>query len=155
MLLFANWPFTRLVHALTAPVGYLFRPYVVYRSRSAGVPARGPPRLGRPRLIARAEYRTQRRSVRARMTALAGTSEAVRGQASTICPPGMRCPRSAPGRYMARTPCGRMTCVSALALSPGLWEGKGGAAPAEGPFGPCRALGARANVVPHGSEEAR
>jgi nitrate reductase gamma subunit len=34
MLLFATWPFTRLVHAFSAPVGYLFRPYVVYRRRS-------------------------------------------------------------------------------------------------------------------------
>ncbi|SBS75982.1 Respiratory nitrate reductase, gamma subunit [uncultured Mycobacterium sp.] len=33
MLLFAVWPFTRLVHAFTAPVHYLFRPYIVYRSR--------------------------------------------------------------------------------------------------------------------------
>jgi nitrate reductase gamma subunit len=33
--LFAVWPFTRLVHAFSAPVGYLFRPYVVYRSRDA------------------------------------------------------------------------------------------------------------------------
>lgn len=33
MLLFALWPFTRLVHALTAPLHYLFRPYIVYRSR--------------------------------------------------------------------------------------------------------------------------
>jgi nitrate reductase gamma subunit len=32
-LLFASWPFTRLVHAFSAPVGYLFRPYVVYRRR--------------------------------------------------------------------------------------------------------------------------
>jgi nitrate reductase gamma subunit len=31
--LFAVWPFTRLVHAFSAPVGYLVRPYVVYRSR--------------------------------------------------------------------------------------------------------------------------
>lgn len=36
MLLFAIWPFTRLVHAFTAPVHYLFRPYIVYRSRDAG-----------------------------------------------------------------------------------------------------------------------
>ena len=27
------WPFTRLVHAFTAPFHYLFRPYIVYRSR--------------------------------------------------------------------------------------------------------------------------
>ena len=40
MLLFAMWPFTRLVHAFTAPVHYLFRPYIVYRSRDAR-PARG------------------------------------------------------------------------------------------------------------------
>ncbi len=35
MLLFAMWPFTRLVHAFTAPLHYVFRPYVVYRSRDA------------------------------------------------------------------------------------------------------------------------
>ena len=33
LALFALWPFTRLVHAFSAPIGYLFRPYVVYRSR--------------------------------------------------------------------------------------------------------------------------
>lgn len=51
--LFAFWPFTRLVHAFSAPVGYLTRPYVVYRSRDGhggGLrPTRpgwdGPPRL--------------------------------------------------------------------------------------------------------------
>jgi nitrate reductase gamma subunit len=31
--LFAIWPFTRLVHALSAPIGYLTRPYIVYRHR--------------------------------------------------------------------------------------------------------------------------
>ena len=40
MALFALWPFTRLVHAFTAPIGYLFRPYVVYRSRTGRRPAR-------------------------------------------------------------------------------------------------------------------
>jgi nitrate reductase gamma subunit len=34
--LFAVWPFTRLVHVFSAPVGYLTRPYVVYRSRGDG-----------------------------------------------------------------------------------------------------------------------
>jgi nitrate reductase gamma subunit len=34
--LFAFWPFTRLVHAFSAPVGYLTRPYVVYRYRDTG-----------------------------------------------------------------------------------------------------------------------
>ncbi|MFD0690760.1 respiratory nitrate reductase subunit gamma [Actinomadura fibrosa] len=33
LVLFCIWPFTRLVHVLTAPVGYLTRPYIVYRSR--------------------------------------------------------------------------------------------------------------------------
>jgi nitrate reductase gamma subunit len=33
MLLFALLPFTRLVHAFTVPLHYLFRPYIVYRSR--------------------------------------------------------------------------------------------------------------------------
>lgn len=42
--LFAFWPFTRLVHAFSAPVGYLTRPYVVYRSR----PARPGLRSARP-----------------------------------------------------------------------------------------------------------
>jgi len=31
--LFALWPFTRLVHVFSAPVGYVTRPYIVYRSR--------------------------------------------------------------------------------------------------------------------------
>jgi nitrate reductase gamma subunit len=32
-LLLALWPFTRLVHMFSAPLGYLTRPYIVYRSR--------------------------------------------------------------------------------------------------------------------------
>ncbi len=42
------WPFTRLVHVFSAPVGYLTRPYIVYRSRAphvlAGVGNRSPQR---------------------------------------------------------------------------------------------------------------
>lgn len=33
LALFTLWPFTRLVHAFSAPIAYLFRPYIVYRSR--------------------------------------------------------------------------------------------------------------------------
>ncbi|MFI6518029.1 respiratory nitrate reductase subunit gamma [Spirillospora sp. NPDC050679] len=44
MLLFCVWPFTRLVHMLTAPVGYLTRPYIVYRSRDEQVGNRSPNR---------------------------------------------------------------------------------------------------------------
>ncbi len=33
MILFAMWPFTRLVHVFSAPVGYFTRPYIVYRSK--------------------------------------------------------------------------------------------------------------------------
>ena len=33
LVLFALWLFGRLVHAFSAPIGYLFRPYIVYRSR--------------------------------------------------------------------------------------------------------------------------
>ncbi|MGW1068723.1 respiratory nitrate reductase subunit gamma [Streptomyces aureus] len=33
-LLFAAWPFTRLVHVWSAPIGYLARPYIVYRRRA-------------------------------------------------------------------------------------------------------------------------
>ncbi len=39
------WPFTRLVHVFSVPVGYLARPYVVYRSRGDRPGAR-PPRRG-------------------------------------------------------------------------------------------------------------
>jgi nitrate reductase gamma subunit len=39
-LLFAVWPFTRLVHVFSAPVGYLTRPYIVYRSRGDPVVGR-------------------------------------------------------------------------------------------------------------------
>lgn len=48
MVLFAIWPFTRLVHAFSAPIGYLFRPYIVYRSRDAtrAAPGARPPRRG-------------------------------------------------------------------------------------------------------------
>ena len=49
MVLFAIWPFTRLVHAFTAPVHYLFRPYIVYRSRRGGAAAR-PDRRGWERI---------------------------------------------------------------------------------------------------------
>jgi nitrate reductase gamma subunit len=39
-LLFAMWPFTRLVHVFSAPLGYLTRPYLVYRSRDDQLGAR-------------------------------------------------------------------------------------------------------------------
>ena len=32
-LLILIWPFTRLVHVFSAPLGYFVRPYIVYRSR--------------------------------------------------------------------------------------------------------------------------
>ncbi|HEU0088326.1 MAG TPA: respiratory nitrate reductase subunit gamma [Pseudonocardiaceae bacterium] len=35
LVLLAIWPYTRLVHVFSAPLGYLIRPYVVYRSREA------------------------------------------------------------------------------------------------------------------------
>jgi len=43
-LLFALWPFTRLVHVFSAPLGYLTRPYIVYRSRDEGSGTRTPRR---------------------------------------------------------------------------------------------------------------
>ena len=43
MALFALWPFSRLVHAFTAPLHYLFRPYIVYRSRTWPTRVRAPP----------------------------------------------------------------------------------------------------------------
>ena len=43
MLLYAVWPFSRLVHAWSAPVGYLLRAPIVYRRRGVA-----PARLRRP-----------------------------------------------------------------------------------------------------------
>lgn len=43
-LLFALWPFTRLVHVFSAPLGYLTRPYIVYRSRGDQMGSRQPKR---------------------------------------------------------------------------------------------------------------
>lgn len=42
--LFAFWPFSRLVHVFSAPVGYLTRPYIVYRSRDQRLGSRSPRR---------------------------------------------------------------------------------------------------------------
>jgi len=46
LLLFALLPFTRLVHMFSAPVQYLFRPYIVYRSRDPRGLGEGPVRRG-------------------------------------------------------------------------------------------------------------
>ncbi|GAA2181596.1 respiratory nitrate reductase subunit gamma [Leucobacter tardus] len=46
LLLFALWPFTRLVHVFSAPLGYLVRPYIVYRSRDAMQERSRPARRG-------------------------------------------------------------------------------------------------------------
>ncbi len=40
-LLFAVWPYTRLVHAVSLPVNYPMRPYMVYRSRGTEVGSPG------------------------------------------------------------------------------------------------------------------
>jgi nitrate reductase gamma subunit len=42
--LFAFWPFSRLVHVFSAPLGYLTRPYIVYRSRDPRLGNRAPRR---------------------------------------------------------------------------------------------------------------
>jgi nitrate reductase gamma subunit len=42
--LFAFWPFSRLVHVFSAPLGYLTRPYIVYRSRDEQLGSRAPRR---------------------------------------------------------------------------------------------------------------
>ena len=46
MFLFALWPFTRLVHVFSAPLGYLTRPYIVYRSRDDAQLGSHSPRRG-------------------------------------------------------------------------------------------------------------
>lgn len=45
-ILFAFWPFSRLVHVFSMPLGYLTRPYIVYRSREPVKPRRGWERVG-------------------------------------------------------------------------------------------------------------
>ena len=45
-VLFAAWPFTRLVHVFSAPLGYLTRPYIVYRSRDVTGAGARPARRG-------------------------------------------------------------------------------------------------------------
>lgn len=40
MALLALWPFSRLVHAFTAPLAYLARPYIVYRHRAGRLDGR-------------------------------------------------------------------------------------------------------------------
>lgn len=59
LLLFIVWPFTRLVHAFTAPLYYLFRPYIVYRSRDRAATAGS--RAVRPGWSAVGEHDRQRR----------------------------------------------------------------------------------------------
>ena len=46
MLVFMIWPFTRLVHAFSAPLLYFFRPYVVYRDRGPHDQGSHAPRRG-------------------------------------------------------------------------------------------------------------
>jgi nitrate reductase gamma subunit len=50
MFLFALWPFTRLVHVFSAPLGYLTRPYIVYRSRDGVQLGSHSPRRGWERI---------------------------------------------------------------------------------------------------------
>jgi nitrate reductase gamma subunit len=50
LLLFALLPFTRLVHMFSAPLHYLFRPYMVYRSRDPHSLGEGPVRRGWERI---------------------------------------------------------------------------------------------------------
>ena len=46
LLLIALWPFTRLVHAFSAPLAYVTRPYVVYRDRGPHDGGNRPARRG-------------------------------------------------------------------------------------------------------------
>jgi nitrate reductase gamma subunit len=50
LLLFALLPFILLVHMFSAPVEYLFRPYIIYRSRDPQQLAERPARRGWERI---------------------------------------------------------------------------------------------------------
>jgi nitrate reductase gamma subunit len=43
-VLVAFWPFSRLVHVFSMPLGYVTRPYIVYRSRDNQLGSRSPRR---------------------------------------------------------------------------------------------------------------
>ena len=47
--LFALWPFTRLVHVFSVPLGYVFRPYLTYRTRGEAGRGEGEPGARTPR----------------------------------------------------------------------------------------------------------
>lgn len=47
-VLFAMWPFTRLVHVFSVPLGYVARPYIVYRTRDRALGAHRPRRGWEP-----------------------------------------------------------------------------------------------------------
>lgn len=64
-LLFALWPFTRLVHVFSAPIPYLFRPYIVYRSRDEAPSGMRPVRRGWDPVTAPPERRRNRRGITA------------------------------------------------------------------------------------------
>jgi nitrate reductase gamma subunit len=46
--LLALWPFTRLVHVFSVPLGYVARPYIVYRTRDPRPGVRAPRRGWEP-----------------------------------------------------------------------------------------------------------
>jgi nitrate reductase gamma subunit len=54
-LFLSLWPFTRLVHVWSAPLAYLWRPYVVYRARRAVVPPAPRPDQVRDQALADAD----------------------------------------------------------------------------------------------------
>lgn len=47
--IFALWPFTRLVHVFSVPLGYAFRPYLTYRTRGDAGRGEGEPGARTPR----------------------------------------------------------------------------------------------------------
>lgn len=72
-LLFAIWPFTRLVHAVAPPLSYPLRPYIVYRSRdtqsgqvphSQGWTPQGHGNSDSQKVIHRASYKISSRNKR-------------------------------------------------------------------------------------------
>lgn len=58
--LFLIWPYTRLVHVMSVPLGFLFRPYIVYRSRDAHRGARAIPRGWEPSALKEHEQPKQK-----------------------------------------------------------------------------------------------
>ena len=110
--LFALWPFTRLVHVFSAPLGYLTRPYIVYRSRDDQPrQPQAAPRLGAGGVVTSVlddSPPRAREPATGRNAVAGGTAGRRSGGSAGTGPPAPR--RRAGSRPGGRPRCARTTC---------------------------------------------